>query len=393
VTDTATLLREQGLEVETVGEIIGDAPAAPLTPFVMPLVDDYPEVRFEPGIYFDLDEDTYHALPALSNGGVKKLAASPMIFYANCRWLNPNWEPPKQEDYFDTGSAYHCRLLEGREAFQQRYAVALDKADHPNALITLDDIKAAFPDGVKPRGKSKTEVIEHLRSLDATIETWDELKAEHEAANAGKCMIGAATHRQIEIAGRIIEQDQELSKLLEGGYPEVTLLWRCPRTGIPKKARVDKLHVDKMVDLKTLAGKREASIENAIRMDIANNRYAIQPSFYFEGAQEVRKVVRAHGASVIHGDAEQAAFAMKWAKHQQPDEWAWLYVLKGPATIARGLLFPRAGTTKMLADDICSMMSRRFRQFCEVYDTDPWLDRKPIYDLADEDLPPWATEI
>jgi len=35
----------------------------------------------------------------------------------------------------------------------------------------------------------------------------------------------------------------------------------------------------------------------------------------------------------------------------------------------------------------------RFRHFSEIYGTDPWLDIRPIYDMADEDLPPWATEI
>jgi hypothetical protein len=80
-----------------------------------------------------------------------------MLYWATCPWLNPDWAELKQEeeerrkklgqDHFDIGKAYHARMLEGRAAFEERFAVSLDKKDHPNALVTTDDIKAAFPDG------------------------------------------------------------------------------------------------------------------------------------------------------------------------------------------------------------------------------------------------------
>jgi hypothetical protein len=406
----AERLRGQGLDVESVGEIIEQGEARPpIERFVPPRLGDYPHSFPEPGIYFQMPEEIYHAIPALSNGGIKKLAASPMLYWAECPWMNPAYEPREEKEHFNVGHAYHTRLLEGVSAFALRFAIALDKADYPNALVTLDDIKAAFPDGVKPRGKSKGEVLEHLRTFDATVETWDEIKAEHEAANAGRCFISARQHREIEIAAAMIEKDPHLCTLLQGGQPEVSLFWYCPKTGVPKKARVDYLKIKAMVDLKTIANQKEQSIENAIRFDIANRRYAIQPSHYFQGAAEVRKLVRERGTAAVHvwphqpGDdltleAQERVlqldqWAEKWASHQRPDEWVWLFQQKGIAPIARGLFYPRGGTTKMLCDDICSMMSRRFREFCEKHGTDIWVDSKPIYDLADEDLPNWSTEI
>jgi hypothetical protein len=47
----------------------------------------------------------------------------------------------------------------------------------------------------------------------------------------------------------------------------------------------------------------------------------------------------------------------------------------------------------MLTNDIVRREKKRFRQFSETFGCDPWLDVRPIYDLADEDVPASATEI
>jgi hypothetical protein len=84
-----------GLFADTVGEIMeretgpsvshADAPAgggepcltrpSSGTPFVMPVLDGYPVDFPEPGIYFGVPDEVYHAIPALSASGIKKLAA------------------------------------------------------------------------------------------------------------------------------------------------------------------------------------------------------------------------------------------------------------------------------------------------------------------------------
>lgn len=389
----ADKLRAQGLNVETVGDIIGDGPAPEAKPFVMAVLDGYPVEWPGEGIFFGMEEETYHAIPALSNGGIKKLAASPMLYWADSRWLNYDYEPREEKEHFDTGHAAHCRVLEGREAFQQRFAIGLDKKDHPNALDTLKEIKAAYPEGIKPKGTSKRECFDNLKLYDGAVELWDDLLAEHEKANEGKTMIPAKTVRQIEIAAAMIEKDPELSAALSGGYPEVVLLWICRKTGVPMKAKADYLKIKMIVDFKTIANQKEQSIENAIRFEIANRRYGIQPSAYLEGAKAVRQLVRERGDEVIHGTYEQRAWAHKWASHTLPDEFMFVFQQKGAAPVARGLFWPRAGTTRMLCDDIVTRMKRRLRTFSETFGCDPWLDVAPVYDIDDESIPPWATEI
>jgi hypothetical protein len=119
----------------------------------------------------------------------------------------------KEDDHFDVGHAYHTRILEGREAFMAKHAVALDKKDYPDALVTEDDIEKAFPEGVTARGKTKRDKFEHLRTLDATAELWEDLKEAHAKANEGLTMITAKTWKSLEIAAAMIERDPELGQM------------------------------------------------------------------------------------------------------------------------------------------------------------------------------------
>jgi hypothetical protein len=90
---------------------------------------------------------------------------------------------------------------------------------------------------------------------------------------------------------------------------------------------------------------------------------------------------------------EVVTWALKWASHRGDDEWLWVFQQKGDAPITRGVFYPLAGTTNLVTLDIVNSVKRKFRQFSEAFGTDPWLDVKPIYLIADEDIPQSATEI
>lgn len=405
--------------IRTVGDILEQGEAAPpLAAFVLPRLGDYTPSFPEPGIYFDMDEDSYHAVPALSSSGIKAMASSPMLFWAKTPWLNPDYADDKdaaEKEFRTLGRAYHCRILEGKEAFDARFCIGLDKADYPDAIESTDDIKLAIANaGAMPVGRIGTGVfaanakgsekevtrapvkadwIAQLLELDPSAQIWPVITKAYAEEHAGKSFISAEAYKRLAIAAMMIERDEELSKAFTGGYPEVSLFWHCPKTSVPMKARVDYLKLKAMVDLKTTANQQEMSIERAIAREIAVRKYTIQPSVYFEGADEVRKLVREHGAKVVHGDEAQTAWALKWAKVQEPDQWCWIVQQKGIAPVTRGLFYPRGGTTKMITDDIVMTQKRRFLLCARLYDTSPWLDLAPIYDLADEDLPPWTSDI
>jgi len=471
--ETVERLRTQGLDVETVGSILGDVGHGERTtpaPFVPARLEASPPLP-EPGIYFGMSDEEYHALPALSNTGIKKLAASPMIFWASTPWLSEQKrqkvEEAKQAEekaHHVFGKAYHCRIMEGADAYARRFAIRLDPANFPDALVSTDQIKAAIGTftetvAVKPKGRGKADFAAQLAALDPThpalvggvddlktaIATFTEeaavqpvrkvpdtlpdgteymrdavkadwiaqllaldpeaeifasLEAEHERQHEGKTFLYPDQHAELEIAALMIERDPGLHRAFQGGHAEVVLIWYCERTGVPMKARVDYLKIRGMVDLKSIANQRERSIKNAIRFEIAAYKYNMQPAVYFEGADAVRQLVRDHGLDVVfHADqpsVEEAAarceFARKWASHRLPDDWLWVFQQKGAAPITRGVYFPR-GSVLMVTNDIVTAAKKLFREYGEAFGTDPWLDVKPAYTIADEEIPTSATEI
>lgn len=411
------------LELETVAEIIGDEPhredaSGSFVPETLPGTPDLPP----DGIYFGMPEEEYHALPALSSHGIRKLAASPMVFWASTSWLNEKRRKAEREKVLEerthqvVGKAYHCRIMEGAEEFARRFAIELDHSEYADALESTDQIKAAISEaGEKPRAKvqdklpsgedfmraaKKEDWIDQLLDVDPEAKVLSRLKQQHREANEGKSFISLEAYEQIEIAAAMIERDPEVCHAFKGGYAEVTLIWHCQRTGVPMKARVDYLKLRSIVDLKSIGNERERSLEQAIRFCIAGYHYNVQPSVYVEGVEAVRKLLREGGGCIdVRTDgltSEQAKarleFTNKWAQARD-SEWLWVFQQKGDAPVTRGVFYPLAGTTRMLTDDIILKQKRRFRQFSETFGVDPWLDVRPIYDLADEDLPASATEI
>ena len=377
----------------TVEQILDEAPNVPGAAFNVPRLDSCP-LRLQSGIYFDLPEADYHAQPALSCSGIKKLASSPMLFWATCAWLNAEIEPEEDKAWAIAGRAYHARILEGRDVFNQRFAVALNKADFDDLCVTVDDLKTRITSlGEDPKGKKKEDFVAQLLEIEPDAPIWENLVARHAEANEGKTMIGFDLVKKIEIAARMIEQHDELHEATTGGYPEVSLFWTCAKTGIPMKARVDYLKVDQMVDLKSYADKFERSPERAINAAIANNRYFIQPTVYWEGAEAVKRLIRSEGSGHIHGTDEQRQFALRWVASSEPPRWLWIFQLKGVAPITRGVFFLRDSALHLVSTEIIAAMKRRFMRSAEVFGCDPWLDVAHCYDLADEDIPQWASDI
>jgi hypothetical protein len=409
---------------ETLFEAMGwdEAKAAdPPVNMVPQVLDGTPSLP-PPGIYFGMPEEEYHALPACSSHGIKDLASSPMLYWARSTFLSDIARKRKAERdekeslHHTVGKAYHCRIMEGLEAFNQRFAVWLTEEECKGALDTTEQIKAAITNaGHKPLGKildtlpdsdepyqraaKKADWINQLLDIDPDARILDKLNEQHMFNHRGKSFITAEAYDQIEIAAKMVEADPEVRHAFTGGHAEVVLIWFCPVTGVPMKARVDYLKLKACVDLKTVANQQGRSIERAIAMEVANYRYAIQPSVYVEGVDEVRKLVREAKASIICcGDItperckEYINWTLQWA-NQEECEWLWVFQQKGDAPITRGVWYPLRGTTRTVTDDLVRKAKLKFRHFSQTYGVDPWLDVAPIYDMADEDLPPWATEI
>ena len=393
-------------------------PVEPFVPVVLPGTPDLPA----PGIYFGMPEEEYLALPAASSHGIKNLASSPMLFWSRSTFVSElarkrETEKLKKDPAHRTiGKAYHCRIMEGADEFHRRFAVELTEEDCEGALESTDQIKAAITGaGEKPASKvpdqlpdgggeymrpaKKDDWIAQLLAIDPSAKILAVMNQQHREKHAGKLFVAAEVYEQIEIAAAMVEQDPEVRHAFTGGHAEVVLIWYCPTTGVPCKARVDYLKLKSAVDLKTVANQRGMSMERAIAQEVAGYKYTIQPSFYVEGIQEVKKLVRDGSANVtvFNRPGQDApglmAWAAKWAAEEAEPEWLWVFQQKGDAPITRGVFYPLQGSTRQVVDQIVTKQKERFKRFSQTFGTDPWLDVAPIYDMADEDLPPWATEI
>lgn len=133
------------------------------------------------GIYADVENDDYHAIPALSSSKLKKFSSSPALYYREyVAPLNRN-KIASSVKAFAAGTLTHGLVLEP-ERCNDLYWYHLNPADHPTALHTVDDIKAAITAaGHKPKGTRKSDFIEQLRAVAPEVAdtVFDEMANRH----------------------------------------------------------------------------------------------------------------------------------------------------------------------------------------------------------------------
>ena len=378
----------------------------------------------QPGIYFGMSAEEYHAIPALSNSGVKQILCSPMNFWANTLWLNPEYEE-EESRFMDMGKAYHSRIVEGRDAFYSRYAPALDPDDYPDALKTMEDLRSALPEGVK-KGGNKTELAARVLDHFPHAEIWDLMIEEYENQHEGKEFLSQNLIKKIEIAAAMIEKHPQLCKAFTGGYPEVSIVWNCRETGVPMKARLDYLKTRAIVDLKTFSNPFNKPVDRAIAYAVASYKLHIQVAVYHEAVEEAKAMLQAAAntggidamKATIHGDFDPAwigQFAncgfMKPIPPRDPNEMLddeelddlpsesyrggheFLFVFQqtGVAPVARGWKFPRH-LTYDIGKIAVAEAKRLFKENMERFGKDPWIDQTGIQEFDDSAFPAFITE-
>lgn len=198
-----------------------------------------PAVPFEPGIVTDLPADDYFRIEALSSSACKLLLRSPAHYW----WEKNNPSEPSKAQ--SLGTAVHLGILE-----PHRF----------DAQVVL------MPDFNRRTNAGK-----------ADAEAW-------ERENAGKVWLNAQDMARARSMIGAVQRHPGAQRLLDGGQPEVTLMWRDAQYGVPCKARVDFHRDDRgMVDLKTTL---DASPEGFGRQ-VANLLYHVQAAHYWSGAEHL----------------------------------------------------------------------------------------------------------
>ena len=193
----------------------------------------------EPGIHPNLSHADHLALEALSPSGAKDLLRSPAHYRA------ARDEPRPETPALRIGDATHCLSLEGRAAFNDRFAVA--------------------PDGIDRRTK-------------AGKADW----AAFTEAAGERTILTAAEAEPVEGMADALHAHPLIPALLERGQAEVSMIWSDAETGAPCKGRPDFARFDDgaLLDLKTALDASPAGFTRAA----FNFGYHIQAAAYREGA-------------------------------------------------------------------------------------------------------------
>lgn len=394
-----------GVIVETVGDLLGEEgappPTAPLTP---PRLDGAPE--FQAGVFFGMPERVYHSIHACSASGLKDLSVSNMDY-----WTNSVLNPEREDDDTEAkmlGRAYHVRICEGAEAFEERYAVGLDPKDYPafhpddnpgGCCFTVDHIRGSIRlSGGSPSGTKKDALIAQLMDINPAAIVWDLQVREHEERNSGKVMLSHKQWSRIQLAARMIENDPHIKTAFTGGYPEVAIFWHCPETGVPMKAKIDYLKLGWIVDLKSFANKMKRPIQRAIDMDISSYKYFVPVVVYLEAVAAAKRMIKDSGghAARIWGEDVPEADEKKFRQwswlfaHQPEPQVLYVFQQKG-APVTRGRLMDKGGAYTATEYAVQSL-KRKWKMCAETFGTDPWLDIAPIVRTEDENLTFTATD-
>jgi len=354
----------------------------------------------EPGIYFGMPEEEYHADRSLSASGIKDMHASPLTF-----WMRSGFNPNKTDESTEPkerGKAFHARLLEGAGAFGERYAVIPEIDDYPGALDGGEDLKARCKELGLPVSGSIAKLCERIRITDPDAVLWpDIMLAFRERCLAdGLFPIKKKLADEIERMVRIVEMNPATGKALRGGYPEVSIFWIDAETGVPMKSRVDYLKARAIVEQKTFTNPFGKPIDQAISSSVANNKYFVDAAVRMDGVEQAKAMYRKHGQKIVHG-------------HMPASDWMEAFAAPGPHAFV--FLFLEAG-------DVPNVRAREFkererdgakdqnlyfakghamyrqgvalyRQFFEHYGPDlPWVDPQPVRAFSDADFPIWSLD-
>lgn len=190
------------------------------------------------GFHPDMSFPDYLALKRFNPSGAKLMSRSPAHF----DFIRNN--PPTETAALRIGKAVHSLALEGRAAYEAAFAV------EPKA------------DGRTRDGKA--------------------IKAAFAESAEGKTVLTATEAELVTGIARAILAHPLAPTLIEGGTPELSMLWDDPETGCPCKGRADlaRLADGAIIDLKTTIDASPA----AFARSVLAFGYSTQAAAYLSGA-------------------------------------------------------------------------------------------------------------
>lgn len=344
---------------------------------------------YEPGIYFGMPDEEYHAIPYLSASHIKNLLVSSMDFWSRS-WMNPWKEEEEESEAKLIGKAYHKRILEGSVAFYDSYVREFFLEDTTDVISGNKAMMKALKDlsvcGYS--GKDQDELTDMLLDADPHAKIYHVMKHEYEVDHSGKIFLTEKLIRKIELSAAMIENHHALKYWFVGGYPEVTVIWDDEELGIRMKCRFDYLKVNAVNDLKTFANMTNRTIERAVYREMADRKYHIPATLYLRGS-DAGKILASQGKVFGTVDPEWLEAFIKSPAHV----FNFVFQQKGVAPVAVGAIYTREDPVFELGLACVRDGVQRFKSLGEAFGVDPWVDtREPII-LNHSQYPAYINEV
>ena len=225
-----------------------------------------------------ISEAEYRPMQGLSFSAMKHLAVSPLRYW----YMEVNPQRPIKESTMEQniGSAIHCADLEP-DKFDSRYARAIDPADYPGCLKTIDDLRKWLTShGLTPKGMVKAGLIDQVQKADAKVPILDVLYAYHAAEHANKVIFGVEEWKRVQGAASALLAEPRIQALLADGQPEIPMFATDPDSGVALKARMDFVTPKLIFDLKSFTQQRGRTIDESVTKAIWWEKYYQQGVFY-----------------------------------------------------------------------------------------------------------------
>jgi len=318
-----------------------------------PIPDDE---QLPDGLYLTLEEDRYFKQRSAVNGrralGTSDLAT---LWLRGVGWW---WQSPNNPFYRGSqtaaktlGSAYHCLLLEGKDAYEKRFVTAPDPNDYPDRMESVSDMKAALVERGHPIAKGNAPKVDWINLAKVYITdrpVWDDVLDRFARQNKGKEMVSAEEAFSLNIALEAALSDPDMSVACHAGggvpLPEVSVLYTLPN-GERIRYRCDSFLPSLNVDLKTLDNFQNKPIDEAVGKNIGDYALDVQAAMSFEARRWAYYYIET--GHVYGGTQEQVDWVELFPKMAPLDRdgkpgWGflWIFVQKPDSNGRAPVLMP-----------------------------------------------------
>ncbi len=239
------------------------------------------EAKYPEGIYFDMPEDDYHALPFFSRSLGEHVVFD--LEEAAYKLVTPTESTPAMQ----LGTAIHLMLLEP-DIYKKTYVVTPNPEDYEQIILDgCNDLKKFLESvGEKKTGNKEDLIARTEPFIDSKKHViWDK-ELESFNKNVAENKLEVLTKDDFELLSGIQESfnkpfRDEIRDVLSKGYPEVTIVSKDEETGLMCKCRLDYVRISAIGELKSFSVKNtKGTLDQCIDDEIRYRNYNLQAGIY-----------------------------------------------------------------------------------------------------------------